>query len=276
MFEIFKTILILSGLGFGLTAVLLCLKPITAKRLPAKWQYCVWIAVMLSMLIPFYKFIPAREVQRLPIITQTVQTEQPETSGENVPAVIIEDTPIEYREVSITPGHNIRLLDFAAYIWISGVCVFLLIVSISYAVYLARKRRESVLLESSDTLERVKEELNIKRVIMLKTSPEVISPMLVGVFFPAIYIPCREISDERMRMIFLHELTHYKRGDLLIKWLSVFVNALHWFNPLAYLLCANISESCEVSCDMSVTSILSDEERKIYMKTILDLVEEKE
>ena len=79
-----------------------------------------------------------------------------------------------------------------------------------------------------------------------------------------------------MRMVFLHELTHYKRKDLMIKWFSIFVNAVHWFNPLAYLLCANISESCEVSCDMAVTKNMSDIEQKIYMKTILDLVEEKE
>ena len=76
-----------------------------------------------------------------------------------------------------------------------------------------------------------------------------------------------------MRMVFLHELTHYKRKDLLIKWLSLFVNAVHWFNPLAYLLCANVSEACEVSCDMEVTKNMSDEEQKVYMKTILDLVE---
>lgn len=276
MFEIFKTILVLSGFGFGFTAILLCLKPITAKRLPAKWQYCAWIAVMLVMLLPFYKLIPEREAQKLPIITQTAQPAASAAPEENAPAVIIEDTPIEYREISFTGGHNIRLLDLAAYIWFSGVCAFLAVVLISYAVYLARKRRRSVLLEGSDILERVKEELNIKRNIRLKTSPEIISPMLVGVIFPTVYIPCREISDERMRMVFLHELTHYKRGDLFIKWMSVFVNALHWFNPLAYLLCSNISEACEVSCDMSVTSALSDEEQTLYMKTILELVQEKE
>ena len=50
---------------------------------------------------------------------------------------------------------------------------------------------------------------------------------------------------------------------------------VHWFNPLAYLLCANVSEACEVSCDMAVTSNMSEREQKIYMKTILELVEER-
>ncbi len=104
-------------------------------------------------------------------------------------------------------------------------------------------------------------------------SADVQSPMLVGLFRPVIYLPCREIPDEQLAMVFRHELTHYKRGDLLIKWLSLFANGVHWFNPLSYLLCANISESCEVSCDMAVTAHMTDEEQKLYMQTILNLLE---
>ena len=71
-------------------------------------------------------------------------------------------------------------------------------------------------------------------------------------------------------MVFMHELTHYKRHDLAIKWFSLFVNAIHWFNPLSYLLCRNISDACEVSCDIAVTKNMTEEEQKLYMKTILD------
>ena len=78
-----------------------------------------------------------------------------------------------------------------------------------------------------------------------------------------------------MRMVLLHELTHYKRKDLIIKWLAVLVNSVHWFNPLCYIACANLSEACEVSCDMSVTKNMSQDEQKLYMQTILDLAEER-
>ena len=99
--------------------------------------------------------------------------------------------------------------------------------------------------------------------------------MLVGVLFPTVYLPCREIPDENMRMVLLHELTHYKRKDLLVKWFSVFVNAVHWFNPLCYLACAALSEACEVSCDMAVTKNMTEEEQKLYMQTILHLAAER-
>ena len=107
----------------------------------------------------------------------------------------------------------------------------------------------------------------------MRVSSEVGSPMLVGVVFPVIYMPHREISPEMMRVVFLHELTHYKRKDLMIKWFALFVNAVHWFNPMAYLLCANLSEACEISCDMKVTMDMGEEEQRLYMKTILELVE---
>lgn len=275
MFELFKTVLILSLFGFGITALLLCLKPITAKKFPAKWQYYVWIAVLLSMIIPTYKLIPPKEAQKLPLLPQNeiVQPEAPQNIEEAPRTVIIEETPTLYREVNITPNYRIKLLDLLAYIWLVGMCIFLIVVISSYIIYLIRKHKKAIRITENAVLNEVKKELKIKRHIKIRMSPDIQSPMLVGVLFPVIYIPCREIPDENMRMVFLHELTHYKRKDLLIKWLSLFVNAVHWFNPLAYLLCANVSEACEVSCDMAVTKNMSDTEQKIYMKTILDLVE---
>jgi len=273
MFELFKTVLILSFLGFGLTALLLCLKPITSKKFPAIWQYYVWVAVLLSMIIPTYKLIPAREVQRIPLIPQNtvIEQEAPLNLEEAPRMVVLDEKPIEYREINITPKLSIKLLDLFAYVWFAGMCIYLIIVVSSYIIYIVGKHRKAVMITDNYVLNDVKKELKIKRKVKFGMSPDIQSPILVGVLFPVIYIPCREIPDENMRMVFLHELTHYKRKDLLIKWLSIFVNAVHWFNPLAYLLCANVSEACEVSCDMAVTKKMSDEQQKVYMNTILDL-----
>lgn len=275
MVELFKTVLMLSALGFGLTALLLCLKPITSKKFPAKWQYYVWIVVLFSMIIPTYKFIPTKEARKLPFVSQNeiVQKKTVQNLEETPRTVIIDDTPNFYKEVNITPNFRIKLFDLFAYIWLVGVCIYLIIVISSYIGYIIRKRKKAIRITENAVLNEVKKELNIKRHIKIRMSMDFESPMLVGVLMPVIYIPYREIPIERMRMVFLHELTHYKRKDLLVKWLSLFVNAVHWFNPLAYLLCANVSEACEVSCDMAVTKNMSGLEQKIYMKTIIDLAQ---
>lgn len=277
MFELFKTTLILSIFGFGITAVLICFKPITSKKFPAVWQYYVWVAVLFSMIIPAYKLIPKKEARKIPFITQ-VQSGVQETAAKDIQndeAAIIEKTPIEHKEINLTRKYRIRISDLAAYIWFFGICIFLITIITSYIMYIVRKRKNSLDLEGGALLDEVRNELNIKRRIKIRMSKDLGSPMLVGIIFPVIYIPIREISDENMRMVFLHELTHYKRKDLLIKWFSIFVNAIHWFNPLCYLLCANISEACEISCDMTVTKNMSDIEQKLYMKTILDLLQER-
>lgn len=230
MYDIFKTVLILSLFGFGITALLLLLKPITAKRLPARWQYCVWVALLISMVLPAYKLIPKKEAQKLSIVTQnqTVHTTVQPHEDTDHDTVVTYDTPIEYREVNLSPKIQIRLFDLIAYIWGAGVLIFLLVVMISYFRFLCHKNKNAV-----------------------------------------------KISDNNMRMVLLHELTHYKRKDLLVKWFAILVNAVHWFNPLCYLACAALSEACEVSCDMSATKNMSEDEQKLYMQTILNLVEER-
>ena len=133
MYDIFKTVFILSLLGFGITALLLLLKPITVKRLPARWQYCVWIVVLISMVFPAYKLIPKKEAQRLSIVpqNQTAQTTTQPQAEERPDTVVTYDTPIEYREVNLSPKIQIRLFDLIAYIWFAGVLIFLLVVMIS-------------------------------------------------------------------------------------------------------------------------------------------------
>ena len=275
MSELFETVLILSLFGFCITAVLLCLKPITAKKFPAKWQYYVWIAVLLTMIIPTYKLIPEQQVQKIQYMTRT---ETPVTDAEitevpeQVPEVP-EAPPITEREITVTQDVKIKVLDLLSIIWISGTGIFLLIVIASYFIYIHKRRKNAISMEENSVLIKAKKELGIRRNIRVRMSPDVGSPMLVGVFFPVVYMPCKEISQDMMRLVFLHELTHYKRKDLMIKWFALFVNAVHWFNPLSYLISANLSEACEVSCDMEVTKNMNDEEQKLYMKTILELVE---
>ena len=47
------------------------------------------------------------------------------------------------------------------------------------------------------------------------------------------------------------------------------VQAIHWFNPLVYAVSRQIDSECEVSCDIAVTSRLTEDEQSRYMNTIL-------
>ena len=226
------------------------------------------------MLVPFWRLVPGDIGIFVPKQTRSAQTETAVkyNSRETYTPVIIERVPLEYREIELAPEKRVRLVDLLAYIWLAGTGIFMLSAAVSYAMFLVKRRKSSLNVEENAVLEQVKQELKIKRRIRVRTSPDVRSPMLVGAMFPVIYMPMTSLTDERMRMVFLHELTHYKRGDLLVKWFSLPTNALHWFNPMAYLFAANLNESCEIACDMAVTRSMSDDERKRYMAAILDLL----
>ena len=121
--------------------------------------------------------------------------------------------------------------------------------------------------------EEVRQALGIRRQIPLRVVPGLPSPMLVGILSPVVCLPDPSLPQDQLRMVLLHELTHYKRKDLLLKWLALLVNALHWFNPLAWLLTRSLGQACEDACDRDVTRDMTLQERKLYMSTILTLAQ---
>lgn len=83
-------------------------------------------------------------------------------------------------------------------------------------------------------------------------------------------LPGTDILEEDFRYIVTHELMHYKRRDILYKWLVQFAVCLHWFNPLVYVMSLEISKACEFSCDEAVLAKLGYEHAADYGKTLLD------
>jgi hypothetical protein len=81
-----------------------------------------------------------------------------------------------------------------------------------------------------------------------------------------------QLSEDDLKNIFLHELSHYKRKDILINWLAVIANIGHWFNPVIWYSLAKMREDCELACDASTLSLLSPEEYRSYGLSVINLV----
>jgi hypothetical protein len=93
--------------------------------------------------------------------------------------------------------------------------------------------------------------------------------MLMGLFRPVIILPDREYADAQLRAILLHELTHLRRRDVLVKWLSVVACAVHWFNPIVWLARREIDRACELACDEAVIRGLDASGKQCYGETLL-------
>ena len=120
-----------------------------------------------------------------------------------------------------------------------------------------------------DQLPIVAEQAGVKKPVELCVNPLVSSPMLIGFFHPCIVLPGVDISEKDFRHIVLHELTHYKRGEMFYKWLVQITVCLHWFNPFVYLMGREIAKACEFSCDEAVLAKIGYDNARGYGETLL-------
>ena len=102
------------------------------------------------------------------------------------------------------------------------------------------------------------------------------SPMLVRLQKPCIVLPQREFNRQQLNYIFLHELTHLKRGDLWLKWMAQLALCLHWFNPIIYKLVNQFNQACELSCDEAVIKGMNVRQKQGYGETLIALAASKQ
>lgn len=276
MHDLFQTILRLSLLGSVIILVLLCLRPLLVRAVPPRWQTWLWGLALVVMVLPVYQWVPVsqpvpdpptlpvRQIQT-EVPTEDTQAEPSETNQAVSPAPTT-GSPYDTQAQQLTLTH-------LGYLWAAGTVAFLAVLLGNYGRFLVKLSRNSIKLSEHPLFQAICQEQHIHRSIPLRVVPSLSSPMLVGVLFPVVYLPDADLPQEHLRMVLLHELTHYKRKDLLLKWLALLVNALHWFNPLAWLLTRSLGQACEDACDRDVTRTMSTEERKQYMYTILTLAQ---
>jgi hypothetical protein len=97
---------------------------------------------------------------------------------------------------------------------------------------------------------------------------------IVGIRKPVIVMPVAEFADFEYRIIFIHELTHYKQKALWLKHLTAIALAFHFFNPFIWLLDRKVQEWGETACDYESIKYVGDV--KTYFEVLFQLaVDEK-
>src|SRR5260370_9964293 len=78
--------------------------------------------------------------------------------------------------------------------------------------------------------------LGIRHPVEVLETPEGTMPMTFGIVRPAVFMPVDAAgwSDERRRIVLLHELAHVSRGDVATQLLARLAVVLNWWDPLAW------------------------------------------
>ena len=268
--ELFKALLITSLAGSVLAVVISLLRPITKKIFGYSWHYYIWLCVLFVMLMPV-RF----NVNTMPapnIATQTVQTQQtvvderPETT-ENVVQTAPAQKPQLLQKATVIWDRIIyNRMNILAYVWLIGAIALMLLNVVRYVRLNIKIRKNGEVISCPETREYTDRRINVR------IWENVASPFITGIFRPMLILPKTELSGEQLDNILRHEMTHFKRHDILYKWFAEFVKCIHWFNPVVWYVSKQIAAECEISCDMSVTKNMSGSEEMSYVSTILSLL----
>ena len=268
--EICKALFITSLAGSALAVIISLLRPITKKIFGYSWHYYIWLCVLFVMLMPVRFNVNPPSAPS--ITTQTVQTqheavsEQPETT-ENIVQADTAQKPQLLQKATVIWNRIIdNRMDILVYLWLIGTAVFILLNVASYFRLHIKIRKSGEMISCPEIGAYTDRKINVW------VWENIASPFMTGIFKPTLILPKTELSSEQFHNILRHEMTHFKRHDILYKWFAEFVKCVHWFNPVSWYVLKQIAAECEISCDMAVTKNMTNSEKMSYVSTILSLL----
>lgn len=224
------------------------------KNAPKIFSYALWSVVLFRLICPYsfesiFSLLPTKVT---PISQDIIYMTVPkiDTGISAINNAVNTSLPAATPYASVNPLQIWVFLGRTA--WLLGIAI-LLLYSIVSLLRLHKQLRNAV-----------HERDNIYFAEGLETA------FVMSLFRPRIYLPTTLSADEK-RYILLHEQTHIKRFDHVVKILSFFVLCLHWFNPLVWLAFFLSNKDMEMSCDEAVIKKMGNDVKKEYSSSLLAL-----
>ena len=264
---------IMSLSGTVLFALYIVTSLYTQAHFTAKWRYNLLKVCLLFYLFPFpeFRYYMQDVLQALHI---TIPYHW--WSNENIVG------NMKFIRNTIHVGSDKRILsDVVKYAWgivmFSGVTAVIIIIVQAARYFIARRKLVKGKIckekkEATAIFKKIKKELNIKENVQLIYTENCDSPFTTGVFSPMIVLPYNtEYTVEQLDFILRHELTHIKNKDFIVKFIAIGVVALHWFNPICFLLYFEICGMSEINCDSETVKNYDDDMTEKYCFYMVDL-----
>ena len=191
-----------------------------------------------------------------------------------------------------TPGHpqspSNRSIDYAdedfqiaAVVWgIFLVSVVLLLCGVySHLRFAIRLRSCHVLNDRSliDLLLRECDSLGIGRRPIVREVPALNAPAVFGLFRKTICLPhglTETLNEQELRWVIRHELAHIRRRDIPVVIIASIANALHWFNPIVWIITSRLRAAIEIAADRLALQGLSRSDACAYGMLLLRFAQE--
>ncbi len=268
-----------------LILAVLLLRAIVKKRFSARARYALWAVVLVRLLLSVTVGESAFGIRELlehrdafqalemaPADIQELENGDVEIQNNWYAARIPEKYVQESTEESVLfsdrgLGLSIRQLRGLTQlcrgmmvIYLAGagtVAVFLLAVNLAFRIRLRRRRQPVGNYQGRPVY----------------VAEGLISPCLVGLFRPAIYLTPEVLADETARRhVLAHEYTHFRHGDHIWAVLRSLCLIKHWYNPLVWAVASLSRRDGELACDEGAVAALGEAQRADYGRTLVALV----
>ena len=243
----------------AVTALLLILSPVWKRRFRPQWRCWAWLLVALRLAVPFNVSLPRAPVvleAPAPAAVSAAWVEEEGFQGVELTARTL--PPGEAAPEAVERGLSLTTAELAFAVWAAVAAGVLAGRLLRYAAF---RRRTARWCTPAGTYEGVP----VYACALLS------SPALTGLLRPRILLP-EGVEEERRAFALAHEAMHARRRDLWRKALLLWVCALHWFNPLVWLLRRAAERDMEIACDAAVLAGRDGEWRRRYGAALLSFV----
>ena len=284
MQELFLTVLEISVVVGVMELLLFMLSPCLSKGYAAGWRYLVWTVLAVRLLVPV-NWSPVESPLEFRIPTQVAIPIQASVSlqaaaeNELDMAAGTEEALVTVTGTTQGAAVNIPFFTVATALWAVGCIAFFALHLISYLRFrmiLGRKGWPVANPEILRQLDELRGSLGIRRSVSAVYCVGIFSPMTVGILSPLLVLPWEDYTDKELYFILKHELMHWKRRDVFAKLIFVAANAVHWFNPLVWMLRRRAEADMELACDEGVVRDLDAAGRKAYAEALLSALRGRE
>ncbi len=265
--HLFDWLLTASARASLLSVVVLGLQVLLRHRVPARWRYALWLPVLLVLLTPAFP----ESQWSVGSIVRTAPAPLP------VPVRVAQESALSVAPSPVGAAETPAPISWSQIMlpaWLLGAAGMIVICLGSYALTLWRIKHNRVPVNDAllHEIAALAQGIGLRRVPRIWMSPVVRSPAVTGLWRPVLLLPVgfdESLTAQEARLVLRHELTHLKRGDLLLNSLLCLLLALHWFNPLLWLAFFKVRLDREAACDAQVLDHEPQAERVAYGHTLL-------
>ncbi len=275
-----------------LVGFILCIKVLFRNKLTPRWQYMLWIVLMIRLLLPWSPD-SSYSIYSLLSYSSSVSEVIPKNMPSTESIVNIETNhTVELESNSETVTKNgepevnssaeqqttFSLYKLALYVWLAGVIVLAVITFITNRrLYSYIKKQADITDEQVITVfNRCKQSMKMKKAVSLRLAGKIASPTVFSFFRPKVLLSKKHmkvLNEQQLQYVFYHELAHIKRNDVAVNWIMYSLLLLNWFNPILWYAYFCMREDQELACDAYALTFIDKEEQIAYGHTIITLLE---